>query len=510
MSTYEGIDQDNIHLDTKYLKANEFREDYHLGQANSLSKLRQTSQHIIRNHHVGAAAQQAYIDDIVSGAVRIKAKATNAKYQKMVDAILQSDAKFDVAGTRTLTDEAEEIIGAAFADGDVLLSLTEGALLDIVEASRVETPPSKRMDTNVINGVVFENKREVGYYVNKNTMDHSSSRKGISDEDYQYIRKYDKYGTEIAILFRAPIRARANMVRVPPVLTPCFVPINYCNSVLQAVLIGLRVSTCHVGYIETANTAGMTGAIGGKSVEGSTTKQSKLMPGIVGVLKKGEKIVFNSPPRQSDQFDLLLVRMYRFIAASLRCSYEQLFMDLSITNLATWRGGSIERKKNRIRWRRVLSSAMKWHVTAILQENGVDMDKIKYLSVSFPNSDSPNPEEDARAIKIKMANGVMSKRMAADSANIDYDELEEEIEQEKTDTMVFDTELEAEKLKLIKALEEKFGIEFTPDDNTGTSANGTSKGGSKDYVTEKRPGEAAGTQLDDEDALERRKEDGNM
>ena len=82
---YDGAKMDNPALDYSFINAFEYSEDYHMNVNYTLTHLRQISQDMIRNNWLAAAAQQAYIDGVVGGDVKIRVECTDKRDQATID-----------------------------------------------------------------------------------------------------------------------------------------------------------------------------------------------------------------------------------------------------------------------------------------------------------------------------------------------------------------------------------------------------------------------------------------
>ena len=115
--------KDNPHLESSWINSMEFTEDYHLQQGNTLSILRQISQDTIRNLYVGSALQQAYVNSIVGGNLRTKISTTDPRDQATLKKYYSDEVMLDISQTKTLCSINEELVAAAFSDGDCLINL---------------------------------------------------------------------------------------------------------------------------------------------------------------------------------------------------------------------------------------------------------------------------------------------------------------------------------------------------------------------------------------------------
>ena len=428
--------------------------------------------------------------------------------------------KLDITGTQSLSQLAETIASSSFQDGDLLINLPLDnrrrgvkTVVDLVEATRIGSPseltqrvvtaPEKNL-TRL--GVEYDEEGRVqGYWVKKRHFVGTGRNDKAAYDFYPMYREFNGYRRRVTWLFKAPLNTRPYASRQYPVMTPVITLFKYLQDYKEAVLIGARVAACFSAFITSNNPAGafkaMTTEAGRINQNPATQRRvTRLQPGTVTYLKPGETIDFASPNRPGDNVDPFIKRLYKTISMYLRIPYEILFMDLSEANYSSWRGGALEARKMANRWRRELTRVIRWVVNTLLFEaslsgeiNGTVADA--KIVIRWPSNGILDPEKEARGDKLRLENGTASRHMLADEQGLDYDELREEILAEALE----DLELKAEKLKKKKELEEKYDILISDED----------EGQDRDTSSSRRPNEEDGTDLDAEDAKERRKNDGN-
>jgi len=522
MSSFEIIN-DNPFFKDYWEDTIESSPDYELGEDNSLIKLRKTSKKLVKNNFIAFGALTTYINTIIGGELTVGiinkddnvTDKTDDKFKNSIINLLETTLSgVDLNRQYNLAQIVEQIVSAAFIDGDILINLPVDnrsgsdiqTYVELVEASRIKTPPRHRSNSLVREGVEYwESGRLKGYHVIKNNNKNSSDYAyGYNDDDFTFLPIYKSDGVvtrRVCFLFKAPLNLRPNQSRQFPVMTGIMDLLRYFNQYLEAVLIGARVAACFAGFIETSNPDAARKSLT-ESGEDSTVKVkgkklTKLQPGILSYLRMNEKITFASPNRPSDNFDTFILRLCRFVSMCLRMPYEQLFLDLSITNYSSWRGGSLEVDRNFNRWRRDLTFLLKWIILTFLRE-GIANKVIKgnlskiIIQIVFPKYKSLDEEKSARARKINLVNKTVSVKQVVDEEGKTFDDLQEELDIE-TDLAV---DREARKLVRQKEWEKKEGIVFNEKEV-------------QDRNTKKREGEQENSDLDEDEAKERRKEDGN-
>ncbi len=507
------IANDNPFFKDWFSNTNEASADIELEQAKSLQSLRITSRKLTKNNFIVSAAQLAYVNSILGGVVKID----SSSFEEELKALFEGSIGLDITRQSSLTQIAEEIINAAFMDGDVLINLPiDGRFsgdiktyVETIEASRIKTPPKHRSDAFVKEGVHYwKSGRLKGYHVIKaKKTQEKVNYLTAQDQDFDFIPAFKTDGNitrRVSWLFKAPLNLRPRQSRGIPVITGSMGLLRYFNQYLEAVLIGSRVAACYAGFVSssdpTATKETMVESGTDTSVPLKGKRNIKLSPGAIVFLKKDEEITFASPNRPSDNFDAFVMRLARFVSMQLRIPYEQMFLDLSVTSYSSWRGGSLEIERNINRWRRDLEAVLRWIILTFLQE-GLSNRTIKgtakdlELKIRFPAYKTLDEEKTARARRLDLANNSTSQHRVQAGMGEDYEDLQGEL----TEEALTKVDRDAEVLKKQKELSERFDIIFPE--------QATEEG--RDTSGSRRPGEEGGEDLDEEDASERRKEDGN-
>lgn len=495
----------------------EVSSDFELEDSESLKTLRLRSRQLIKDNPTAAGAQQTFINYICDAGpyitARGKGNGQTVEAQTFLDGYLP---RLDITGMLSLADLDEQLVAWAFADGDILINLPldkkrKGVqtVVELIEAHRIKTPSGLgkkyKVDESLVrHGVKYDVEGRVeGYYVKK--IEHVNNF-GDSPEFFDFYpmyREFNGFRRRVTWLFKAPLNARPKASRQYPILTPVITLFKYIKDYLEAVLIGARVAACFSAFVKSSNPAGTLQGMTSES--GSTTydpagvnRNTKLQPGTITYMRTNETIDFASPNRPNDNVDSFLVRLQTQIAMTLRVPYALLFQDLKEVNYSSWRGGMLEVKRLISRWRRQIDVVNKWIINTVLFESllrGETHGSIKDIQISmrWPSYGILDPEKQSRANKLRIQNGTASRKMIAEEEGNSFEEIQRDLLEEE----LLAIEKEALILKRKKELEEKYGIIF---ESTLEA----------DRKTTRRPGEVEGEDLDEDDALERRKEDGNV
>ena len=499
----------------------ELPPDAELEQDQSLIQLRKSSAKLIKNNFMAASSQLAYVNTILGGKIKLGVADTNKSFEEEVQRVLDANTVgMDINRQYSLSQIAEQIITGSFDGGDILINLPRDSrykgkiktYIELIEASRIKTPPKHRDNHLVREGVHYhESGRLKGYWVIKNTKlnDKYVTYYTAQDDDFKFFPAYKSDGEltrKVCTLFKSPLNLRPGQSRGIPVLTPVMGLLRYFSQYLEAVLIGSRVAACFSAFVTSANPAEAIKSMSGSGEDSIVTtagkKLVKLQPGTISYLKMNESITFASPNKPSDNFDTFVLRLAKFVAMTLRIPYEQIFLDLSQTNYSSWRGGSLETSRNINRWKRDLDSTLRWILFTFLQEALVTRElkgslKGMTLKITFPVYKTVDEEKTARADRLNLQSESTSQQRIQAGMGESLEELQDEQEKEALRKVETEGKVLIEK----KKLSEEYGIIFDGQAEKDKESRDTS--GSR------RKGEEGGEDLDKEDADERRKTDGN-
>jgi len=515
-SSYDIIN-DSPYFKNWFDGLHELAPDTELEEDQTLIGLRKTSLKLIKNNFIASAAQLAYINTVLGGKITLDVLSTSKSFEKEVKRVFGETMNgLDINRQYSLTQIAEQIVAAAFAHGDILINLPRDkrhlgkikTYVELVEASRIKTPPKYKNNNLVKEGVhYYESGRIKGYWVIKRQKQQEKiNYYTAQDSDFDFFPVYKKDNDitrRVCWLFKAPLNLRPNQSRGIPVLTGIMELLRYIDQYLEAVLVGSRVAACFAAFVKSNNPVqarkSLVESDNDASVYVKGKRIHKLQPGTIASMKNTDDIVFATPNRPSDNFDTFVLRLFKSVAMNLRIPYEQMFLDLSQTNYSSWRGGSLETERNVNRWERDLEDCLRWIVMTFLQEALVTRElkgtlKGMTLQITFPVYKTLDEEKTSRARRLNLDNGSTSQHREQAGLGKNYEQLQEELTKEALDNV----EKEAKILIRKKELEEEHDIIFPDQVKEDRDTSGS-----------RREGEEKESDLDDEDAKERRKDDDN-
>lgn len=476
MSTYfKGAERNAYNID--WIVRSEVTPDEELHEGDSLVKLRERARQLVKDNPIIAGLQQMYINLVgTPSAVRIK-KASSKLLERQAQERLDDFNKDLTFDNLTIDEVVEQIVSCSFLEGDLLISLPmdpkreigKQTVVELIEGNRIKTPADLQTNKDIRNGVKYDSAGHVlGYYVKKYD---KIGAYGDQLSNYDFFPRI-KNGRVVTQLFKAPLNSRPKMSRQYPIITPIIPLIKHMDDYLEAVIVGARVAACFAGFITTNNPAkamaSMTTEGGGVITDPrdsySSRRVTKLKPGMLSYLKPNEDISFASPNRPNDNVDAFLVRLQRLISMYIRVPYEIAFLDLSITNYSSWRGGDNEVKKLKLRWRKRLDYFISWIENTVLQEASL-FEVIRVgesrLSIRWPSFSSIDTLKENRANAIDIENGTTTPQRIIEERGDSFEEIQTEL----TEYALLEIERKARVLKRQKELEEQYGIKF-PETNS--------------------------------------------
>lgn len=490
MPTYfKGAERNAYNID--WIVRSEVTPDEEMYEGDSLVTLRKRARQLVKDNPTIAGLQQMYIN-LVGTPSAIRVSSASSKFlqrqaQERIDEF-NLDLSFD---NLTFDELVEQIVSCSFLEGDLLISLPldtqrikgKQTVVELIEGNRIKTPSDLQSDKNIRNGVKYDSDGHIlGYYVKKYD---KIGTYGDNSGSFDFFPRI-KNNRIVTQLFKAPLNSRPKMSRQYPIITPIIPLIKHMDDYLEAIIVGARVAACFAGFITTNNPAKAMASMtteGGDAIldpkdSYATRRVTKLRPGMLSYLKPNEDISFASPNRPNDNVDLFLVRLQRLISMYIRVPYEIAFLDLSITNYSSWRGGDNEVKKLKLRWRKRLDYFISWIENTVLQEASI-FEIIRSgksrLSIRWPSFSSIDTLKENRANAIDIENGTTTPQRIIEERGDSYEEIQAEL----TENALIETERKALVLQRQKELEEKYGVSFkdlsdkkSKDANKITNADG--------------------------------------
>jgi len=454
--------------------------DWTLSENYSLVKLQAVSAELVRNNPIVASIMSNYVFNVVGGKVRVKS----------TDGKDYSNLRLDKNREKTLSGILRMIVSSSIQNGDVLINIVSkrgDTFVEIIESTRVETPPHKQEadgSSGIRNGVVYRAGRVVGYWVRK-------LGELTTLNNHKFVRKSTEDNPFGAILFQAPSLLRPDQSRGTPLFTPAMNTVRYFTDYLQTIMIQARVSACFSAFITSSNPTRTKQEF---EKDGSSVEEvAKLKAGSVFYLNRGDKIEFASPNRPSDNTDQFIRRLLRIICSAMVIPYEFVNYDLKEVSYSSWKGAKLAFKQVVDTWRDDMGFVIDRIFYAKTRSVALKtLTKEQTLKVKYPIVGILDEEKTARADNMNV-NNIKSKSVqdVCQELGKDYEELK----QEKEEEALREVEIEALKERERDKYREEWGITF-PEDKEEEERETKNREGEPEEPTE-------------EDKRERRRQDGN-
>jgi hypothetical protein len=506
-------------LNTDYFQASWFNTDVDvdvmLTRQDNLPRLRMVSSYLLRNTFLAAGLREAVVNYSVGRKITVKPMFRKSIHKRLQKRLVRDLAGINQSRTDSLVTVLRKATGMSFEKGDCIINMsvdsgrkptTTRSFIEVIDGSRIKTPPKHRKNDNVVDGILKKNGVPIGAYVRKIQSVNTVTRRLDKDEDFSYLPFFkdvtlpsgEVKQRRTAMLYRAGTFSSSESTRTLPALTPSMNLIRYYEDYLNTVLIGKRVSNALVAFIRTVNKNQTSDNLANLQSGSGLQKRGMMDPGTIANLNPGEDIVAITPRAQSEGDDMFSQRILRLIAFPLRIPYEIAYQDLEKVNFASWKSGQIEMITSMTGWDINASSAARFIVNNLLLEYHIqgfttllpdDID----LKILFPRTSILDPEKTSRSEKIDLVNKSKSLHGIHEEHGTDYESTYAERVTEAIDDLKLKVKLAVE----TKKAEEKHGIILTEEEDTGKRE------------TPRREGESSGEDLDEEDARERRQSDGN-
>ncbi|GBU23806.1 hypothetical protein R83H12_00424 [Fibrobacteria bacterium R8-3-H12] len=323
---------------------------------------------------------------------------------------------------------------------------TVSARLKLIDPLRVETPPKYR-DKNLVNGrrvvlgvALDKQDIEIGYYVRKAGTD------GATDDDYEYLPRYDKNGRFFAMLVRAPGTTFPGQVRSFPLLAGSMDVIDVLDQLIDSAAKEAFTKSNLSVMIETTSPPADAA---GKEFADASAKPAGAAPEInMNDLKPGQVVFLPSDTKphvilNSGNLDIVeqIKEQIKIIAGSIGVPYSALMSDFEKMSFSSskmmmskmyrlvelWNYGPIMR---------LFSEIYKWVVYEHYLTKGIlPSPEMLICNWKSPSAPDPDPVKSAKADQIRLATRTATMSDVVGGGGDDYGDhlrqLKKEMDLEK-------------------------------------------------------------------------------
>lgn len=275
-----------------------------------------------------------------------------AEYQKAAERGWQRWSPYADAGNRNTVEELQDLIfRQILLSGEVLvlpLMLKDEPgrpyylAHEVIEADRLETPPDKKSDATIRDGVKLgERGQPLQYYVRKtHPGDSQSGRLGEKSTTYSVIKARNEFGRPN--IFHLYWQKRPGQTRGEPFFAPVLDLFANLASLNEARLVRARVAACFAVFITKTD---VQSSVANLKSNKQGERLSELQPAIVEYLQHGEDVKFANPQMASSGEDAFVLECLRAIGAALGMPIELLLKDFSRVNYASARAAILEARR---------------------------------------------------------------------------------------------------------------------------------------------------------------------
>ncbi|MHA1790284.1 MAG: phage portal protein [Candidatus Helarchaeota archaeon] len=484
-----------------------------LNRFDSLVGLRAISSKMLKDSPIAAALLMGYLNAFMGG--NIFFDVIGAEYVKnpLKKILFKQFKAMDINRLIDLNLFMEYIITGAFKSGDILIHTPYdknyinnktglSTLVELITADRIVTPYNLINDPMIRNGVKYKTNGYIeGFFVKSLKMIFEDYWR-TNHKNYEFIPIHKElkiggttYTRQISYLFKSALFDEGGTARVFPALIPSSKYIRLIDNDIKAIVIGMYTAACFAGFITGTNPYAAK-----RDFEANQKPNLKgigrLSPGMIYFLKKGDTITFGSPQRPADNTDSFIQRLLILCSASVRSPYEISYLHLAGTSFSASKIGANEIMANRNRWLNRLTNLANFLAYTFSFEALVEgvVKSIKDVSFSFrfPKYDPLDKQKSAIASRIDLQSEVTSKKEEIEDRNLDYEEINEQLNLEAIDAVKRHGLI----LKEQNRLEKEYNIVFSDNEKV-------------DRETAKRKGEQSGSDIDPDDANIRRQTDAN-
>jgi lambda family phage portal protein len=354
-----------------------------------LVNLRFRSRQLCKDNPIAEGTVITFQQMVVGDGPVIRSKAIDPKVREQIQAVINPALEnCDATGEKDLVQVCKNAVTSMCEDGDVGVILpmdrsadpsTVQTRLDLIEADRIMTPMGMT-NTPIRHGVVYSSAGKIeGYWVRKIGLSEQEHTYGysvnLSKDNFIYFPR-NKNGRLSAWLLKRPEGIeRPGQSRQVPLFSSCIDALKDMEDLLDVTIVGMRAAACIMGVIESDNAEEIYDAMGYDEGDAKelTDKYgysySKMQPGSMLPLRKGEKVELLDPKRNGAEVEPLILRLCHFISMKVRIPYPVLFLDLSQVNYSSYRGGILEARKMLKGYRKMLSSKLVIpYLSAVIRE----------------------------------------------------------------------------------------------------------------------------------------------
>lgn len=256
--------------------------------------------------------------------------------------------------------------------------------------------------------------------------------------DYTYIRSNHRYERiPVDEIIHAFIQERPNQIRGIPWMVPTMLRMKMLDGFEEAALVAARVGAAKMGFLETKTGEDYTG----DATDPSGNPISEVEPGMIEQLPEGWKFNPFDPKYPDAAVQPFLKAALRGIASGLLVSYNTLASDLEGVNYSSIRQGVFDERD-------CYRMIQGWMIEHVLQNDFEEWllmsllrGAIRLPASKFEKFNAPkwqprgwgwiDPQSEISAAVLAINNGLKSRTQVVAEQGVDYEEVLEQLAEEK-------------------------------------------------------------------------------
>lgn len=439
-----------------------------------LPTLRERNRDLVRNDAHAAGIMATLVTNIVGTGIELQSRlpyaALGIKFEKASELQAGIEGVFEDWGC--YADGAEKmhfweiqrlVCRQIFENGEIILQpvmLNDPArpyafALDLIESDRMATPPDKRSNKNIRDGVeIGDRGQPIAYYIRKTHPGDNLTFRTTS-EDYVRIPAKNEYG--YPNIFHFFVTDRPGQSRGVPLLAPVLSTFKDLGEYMEAELVAARVAACFAIFIK-QNDPVAGSVYRANRTDGAGKRIESLEPGMIEHLGPGQDITAFNPNRPGGSFDPFVQRMLHTLAGGVNLPYLVMTKDFGRANYSSARSALLEARRVYSFWQKFIAQRLCRPVLARVLEEAhlrslIDIGdfyekrdlycRARWIPQGHQWVD-PMKEAQASDLSVRRGLSTLSDECAAQGKDWE-DVLEQRAREEKK----------------IKDLEDKFGIRIT-------------------------------------------------
>lgn len=421
--------------------------DWHLRSDQDYLKMLETARDYERNDTITSAALTRFTDLVIQQGFKVNPQTEDEALDSDIVARwteYASDAdQCDAARERTFAEQERLVFRQSLLDGDVFVLPLRDGRIQLIEGHRCRTP--KNTSLNVVNGIRLNDLREkVEFWFTKDEIEPWKSFDRVGDVIKYPARGRDGQRQVLQVYHKARVSQTRGVTILSPItdLISMLGDINFAKLVQQQFASFFALIRNRENDFEGGAPTGFDQRTEEKMYDlggARTAEIENLSPGMEYTAQPGERLEGFSPNIPNPEFFDHVKWIVQLISSEIGMPFQVLFLDASQTNYSGWRGAMNQARIGFMRHQAAFAAKFHrplylWKLRQWIGQDAALRRQAERLGPLFfrhiwstPRWESIEPDKDARARTMRLANGINSPRREHAQEGIDWSELVTEI-----------------------------------------------------------------------------------